>query len=183
MRAIAQGSSERNISAVILEKDAKKALRALHAGFFLSNQALSVGVFGPGNIGATLLDQIAHEALRLKEDFGVDIRIRAIANTTHMLLSETGIDLENWRVHFKKEGVPIEVATMVKHVSASYFPHAVLIDCTTSAELPNHYVGWIERGIHIITPNKKAGTAPYPQYENSWKPEEDLVSISYTRQQ
>jgi len=164
VRAIAQGSSERNISAVILEKDAKKALRALHAGFFLSNQALSVGVFGPGNIGATLLDQIAHEAQRLKKDFGVDIRIRAIANTTHMLLSENGIDLENWKVLFKKEGVPIEVATMVKHVSASYFPHAVLIDCSTSAELPNHYVGWIERGIHIITPNKKAGTAPYPQY-------------------
>lgn len=165
VRAIAQGSSERNISAVILEKDAKKALRALHAGFFLSNQALSVGVFGPGNIGATLIDQIAHEAVRLKEDFGVDIRIRAIANTTHMLLSEPGIDLDNWRALFEKEGVPIEVATMVKHVSASYFPHAVLIDCTTSDQLPNHYVGWIERGIHIITPNKKAGTAPYPEYE------------------
>ena len=165
VRAIAQGSSERNISAVILEEDSKKALRALHAGFFLSNQALSVGVFGPGNIGATLLDQIAHEAVRLKEDFGVDIRIRAIANTTHMLLSENGIELDSWRVHFKNDSVPIHVPSMVKHVSASYFPHSVLIDCTTSADLPNHYVGWIERGIHIITPNKKAGTAPYPQYE------------------
>jgi aspartokinase/homoserine dehydrogenase 1 len=53
---------------------------------------------------------------------------------------------------------------MVKHVRASYFPHAVLIDCTTSEELPTHYVQWIEQGIHIVTPNKKAGTAAYPEY-------------------
>lgn len=164
VRAIAQGSSERNISAVIKEEDARKALRALHAGFFLSNQALSVGLFGPGNIGGTLLDQIAEEAQRLNGEFGVDIRIRAIANSKRMLLDEQGIDLFSWRKRFAEEAVPIDVKAMVKHVSASYFPHAVLIDCTTSAELPTHYVGWIERGIHIVTPNKKAGTAAYPSY-------------------
>ncbi len=164
VRAIAQGSSERNISVVIKEQDAKKALRALHAGFFLSSQAISVGLFGPGNIGGTLLDQIAHEAVRLNQDFGVDIRIRAIANSTKMLLDDQGIDLVNWRSRFAKEGVTLDVKQMVKHVSASYFPHAVLIDCTTSEELPTHYVGWIERGIHIVTPNKKAGTAAYPEY-------------------
>lgn len=164
VRAIAQGSSERNISAVIKEEDARKALRALHAGFFLSNQALSVGLFGPGNIGGTLLDQIAAEAQRLNGEFGVDIRIRAIANSKRMLIDEYGIDLSDWRKRFAEEAIPVDVKAMVKHVSASYFPHAVLIDCTTSASLPTHYVGWIERGIHIVTPNKKAGTAVYPAY-------------------
>jgi aspartokinase/homoserine dehydrogenase 1 len=164
VRAIAQGSSERNISVVIKEQDAKKALRALHAGFFLSNQALSVGLFGPGNIGGTLLGQIAAEAERLNKEFGVDIRIRAIANSTRMLLDDQGIDLAHWRKRFVTEGVPLDVSEMVKHVRASYFPHAVLIDCTTSEELPTHYVQWIEQGIHIVTPNKKAGTAAYPEY-------------------
>lgn len=164
VRAIAQGSSERNISAVIKQEDARKALRALHAGFFLSNQALSVGLFGPGNIGGTLLDQIAAEMHRLNGEFGVDIRIRAIANSSKMLLDEQGIDVTNWRQLFAEKAVKLDVKTMVKHVSASYFPHAVLIDCTTSASLPTHYVGWIERGIHIVTPNKKAGTAAYPAY-------------------
>lgn len=162
--AIAQGSSERNISAVIREEDARRALRALHAGFFLSNQALSVGLFGPGNIGGTLLDQIGAEAKRLNDEFGVDIRIRAIANSTRMLLDEQGIDLAVWRTRFAEEAVPLNLKAMVRHVGASYFPHAVLIDCTTSASLPTHYVQWIERGIHIVTPNKKAGTAPYPAY-------------------
>ncbi len=165
VRAIAQGSSERNISAVILEKDSKKALRALHAGFFLSNQALSVGVFGPGNIGGTLLDQMAHEVDRLNRDFGVDIRVRAIANTTHMIIDDMGIDLQSWKERFENEKIPVDYDVLVSHVSASYFPHAVLVDCTTSDELPTHYIEWIERGIHIITPNKKAGTAAYPIYE------------------
>ncbi|MEA5031508.1 MAG: ACT domain-containing protein, partial [Sphaerochaeta sp.] len=164
VRAIAQGSSERNISAVIKEEDARKALRALHAGFFLSNQALSVGLFGPGNIGGTLLDQIAAEMHRLNGEFGVDIRIRAIANSSKMLLDEQGIDVTRWRQLFAEKAEKLDVKAMVKHVSASYFPHAVLIDCTTSASLPTHYVGWIERGIHIVTPNKKAGTAAYPEY-------------------
>lgn len=164
VRAIAQGSSERNISAVIKDQDSRRALRALHAGFFLSNQALSVGVFGPGNIGGTLLDQIAMEAKRLNDEFGVDIRIRAIANSTKMLLDEQGLQLSDWRVQFAQKAVPLDLKVLVNHIGASYFPHAVLIDCTASGSLPVHYAEWIERGIHIITPNKKAGTAAYEQY-------------------
>ncbi len=164
VRAIAQGSSERNISAVIKDVDSKRALRALHAGFFLSRQALSVGLFGPGNIGGTLLDQIARETERLNEQFDVDIRIRAIANSRKMLLDEEGIDLSDWRNLFARNAVELDLDALVSHVGATYYPHSVLIDCTTSAQLPEHYVSWLERGIHIVTPNKKAGTSPYPYY-------------------
>lgn len=164
VRAIAQGSSERNISAVIKDVDGKRALRALHAGFFLSRQALSVGLFGPGNIGGTLLDQIARETERLNEQFDVDIRIRAIANSRKMLLDEDGIDLADWRASFARKAVELDLDALVSHVGATYYPHSVLIDCTTSSQLPEHYVSWLERGIHIVTPNKKAGTSPYPYY-------------------
>ena len=164
VRAIAQGSSERNISVVIKEEDTRRALRTLHAAFFLSKQTISVGLFGPGNIGGTLLDQISEEAQRLNEEFGVDIRIRAIANQFGMILDDQGVDLKNWRDRFEKEAVELSVEKMVKHVGASYFPHAVLIDCTGSGDLPPHYVEWMERGIHIITPNKRAGTSPYDYY-------------------
>ncbi len=164
VRAIAQGSSERNISAVIKDADGKRALRALHAGFFLSRQALSVGLFGPGNIGGTLLDQIARETDRLHEQFDVDIRIRAIANSRRMLLDEDGIDLTDWRDKFEREAVELDLEALVSHVGATYYPHSVLIDCTTSSQLPERYVSWLEKGIHIVTPNKKAGTSPYPYY-------------------
>ena len=164
--AIAQGSSETNISAVIKAKDCKKALRALHARFFLSKQALSVGLFGPGSIGGTLLDQIASETLRLKEQFGLDIHIRGIANSKTMVLHQDGIDLANWREHLATEAVPLDIKEFAKHIGATYFPHSLIVDCTTSRMLAQEYVTWLEQGIHVITPNKKAGTEPYAYYQS-----------------
>lgn len=165
VRAIAQGSSERNISAVIRDCDATKALRALHAGFFLSNQTLSIGVIGPGLIGQTLLAQISAESARLRQEFGVDLRVRAIANSRKMLLDEQNIELDSWKQQFETEGIDAQLDTFADHVAADYFPHSVLIDCSTSSEVPKRYLSWIRRGIHIITPNKKAGTAPKDEYE------------------
>lgn len=162
--AIAQGSSERNISAVIKGSDATKALRALHAGFFLSNQTLSIGLLGPGLIGSTLLKQISRESDRLKSDFGVDLRVRAIANSKKMLIDDFGIDLSTWKNRFDSEAVPLDLKKYTEHAAADYFPHTVLIDCSTSSVLPKQYVEWIQRGIHIITPNKKAGTEKLPYY-------------------
>ncbi len=163
--AIAQGSSETNISAVIKGSDSKKALRALHARFFLSKRAISVGLLGPGNIGGTLLQQIAKETTRLKEQFGLDIHIRGIANSRKMLLDQDGIDPGDWKERFDKEAVELDQDLFTRHIGATYFPHSLIIDCTTSSKLAEQYVSWLESGIHVITPNKKAGTAPMEYYQ------------------
>ncbi len=165
IRAIAQGSSESNISAVIKSSDARRALRALHASFFLSRQTLSIGLIGPGNIGGTLLDQIASEGERLNDEFGLDIRIRGICNSSRMLLDEQGIDLFSWRSRFEKESEKLDMEAFLSHIAATYFPQAVLVDCTTSSDIAKRYVEFMERGMHIITPNKKAGTSPFAYYQ------------------
>lgn len=170
--AIAQGSSERNISAVISESDSHKALSALHSAFFLSAQTLSVGLFGPGNIGGTLLDQIAKEQERLKETAEVDIRVRGIANSSRMLLSEEGIDLSCWREKFELCSVPLDQKAFLDHVGASWYPHAVLIDCTTSEALAHQYASWLKH-FHVITPNKKACTAGYDYYRQLLETSQD----------
>lgn len=164
VKAIAQGSSERNISAVIKGENSRSALRALHAAFFLSKQALSVGLIGPGNIGGTLLDQIKTEKERLKSSFDLDIRIRAIASSKKMLLSDEGIDLENWSEEFEKNSVDCDLDVFANHVAATYFPHRAIIDCTSSSIVASKYISWMNEGAHIITPNKKAGTASYEDY-------------------
>lgn len=166
IRAIAQGSSERNISAVIASRDSTKALRALHSVFFMSQQTLSVGLFGPGNIGGTLLDQIGEESERLKNEFDLDIRIRGIATSKKMLLSQEGVDLSNWREEFEKGGVAYNEQVFLSHIKASYFPHWVLVDCTSSQERAMQYKSFIEEGFHIITPNKKASSGPYDYYQS-----------------
>lgn len=165
IRAIAQGSSERNISAVISTPDATKALRALHSVFFMSQQTLSIGLFGPGNIGGTLLDQISEESERLRHDFDLDIRVRGIATSKKMLLSEEGIDLSNWREELEKGGVAYNERVFLSHIRASYYPHWVLVDCTSSEDRAMQYNTFINEGFHIITPNKKASSGPYDYYQ------------------
>jgi aspartokinase/homoserine dehydrogenase 1 len=164
LRAIAQGSSERNISVVIDEADTARALRAAHAGFYLSDQTISIGLVGAGNVGTTFLGQLARQAKRLKENFDVDLRVRAIATSRRMLLSDRPVDLSCWREQFEKHGEPADLARLAMHVRTDHLPHAVLIDCTASDDVARLYGTWLERRIHVITPNKRAGTGPLDYY-------------------
>jgi aspartokinase/homoserine dehydrogenase 1 len=81
-----------------------------------------------------------------------------------MVLNEQGRTLADWRKSVKQSGQPADLDTFVAHVHADHFPHAVILDCTSSAELTKHYPAWLERGIHIITPNKKANTSTMEFY-------------------
>jgi len=174
IRAIAQGSSERNISVVVDAADTQRALRAAHSSFYLSSQTLSIGIIGVGNVGATLLAQLAQEAARLKKDFDVDLRVRAVTTSTRMLLNEQSIDLANWRDGFATHGEPADLARLVAHVHADHLPHAVLIDCTASDAVARLYGEWLEQGIHVITPNKRANTAELEYYRRLRRTNRDV---------
>lgn len=163
VRAIAQGASERNISAVIESRDMTRALRAVHASFYLSAKTISIGLIGSGSVGSVLLDQLASEVERLRDSFGLDLRIRAICNSGVMLLEDQRVNLTCWRDDFS-EAEPLDLQHFSKHVNADHIPHAVLIDCTANEGVAEHYARWLERGIHIITPNKLAYTGSIGAY-------------------
>ncbi len=164
VRAIAQGASERNISVVIDAKQATRALRAIHARYYLSRHTISIGIIGPGTVGHVLLDQLASQQARLREQFQLDLRVRGIMTSKRMLLSDPGIDLEHWRTAFEGATDPADLARFVEHVHADHLPHAVLIDCTASEDVAQHYATWLAAGVHIVTPNKKANSAPWHSY-------------------
>jgi aspartokinase/homoserine dehydrogenase 1 len=166
VRAIAQGASERNISVVIEGRDATKALRAAHAGFYLSPHTLSIGIIGPGTVGRVLLNQLASQSPRLREKFKLDLRVRGILASKRMLLSDTGIDLSRWREEFDKHAMPADLDAFAEHVRVDYLPHTVLIDCTASGDVGRRYADWLARGIHVITPNKKANSAELSYYRS-----------------
>jgi aspartokinase/homoserine dehydrogenase 1 len=164
VRAIAQGSSEINISAVVDAADATRALRAAHSGFYLSSKTISVGLIGPGTVGSTLLRQIEARSNQLISQFNLDIRVRAIARSGTMLLSERRIDLENWQQELSDKAVELDFEAFEQFVNPDHLPHAVIIDCTASDAIGARYSGWLERGIHVITPNKRAGSGPLDDY-------------------
>ena len=163
VRAIAQGASERNISLVVDGKFAAKALRAVHAAFYLSPNTLSIGLIGPGTVGRVLLAQIASQLERLRA-LNLDLRVRGIAGSTRMLLEEGAIDLKRWPQRLAEAGEALDLDKFVAHCQADYIPHTVIIDCTASAQVASNYRDWLARGIHVVTPNKKANSGALPAY-------------------
>jgi aspartokinase/homoserine dehydrogenase 1 len=163
--AIAQGSSERNISVVIKEAHRQKALRSLHGGFYLSNKTLSIGLIGPGGVGMELLRQIKKNRLKLKREFNIDLKIRGVMNSKLMLLHPKNIKPVDWEEEKKDLCVAANLSHFIAHIASPEMPHAAIIDCTTSAEIASLYPTMIENGCHLVTPNKKANSADSSFYK------------------
>ena len=163
IRAIAQGASERNISAVIDTKEMTRALRTVHASFYLSAKTVSIGLIGPGSVGSALLDQLAGEVRRLRNVFNLDLRLRAVGASKRMLLDDQFIKLNDWR-SLVDAGEKMDLEQFVNHVQAEHLPHAVVIDCTAESDIADQYGEWLRRGIHVITPNKRAHSGPIEYY-------------------
>eukprot|EP00178_Gracilaria_changii_P025472 TRINITY_DN78473_c0_g1_i1.p1 TRINITY_DN78473_c0_g1~~TRINITY_DN78473_c0_g1_i1.p1 ORF type:complete len:961 (+),score=146.10 TRINITY_DN78473_c0_g1_i1:133-2883(+) len=166
--AMAQGSSEHNISVVVDAKSESRALRAAHASFYLSDQTVSLGLIGPGVVGSAFLDQIQSQLETLEKQFSVDLRVRGIATSRKMVFGEPiNLDGQAWRGLLKSdESVPLNLDTFADRIQDTALPHAVICDCTASEEVSAYYEKWLQRGIHIITPNKKANSGPLAYYRS-----------------
>lgn len=164
VRAIAQGASERNISVVVPAKAATRALRTVHSSFYLSAHTVSVGVIGPGTVGCVLLEQMASQSERLHRDFKLDLRVRGLLSSKRMLLSDMGVSLSRWQKDFSASSAAPDLEAFAAHVGVDYLPNRVIIDCTASGEVAQHYPKWLASGIHVVTPNKKANSAPMEFY-------------------
>jgi aspartokinase/homoserine dehydrogenase 1 len=157
VRAIAQGSSERNISVVIDERQTTRS------GFYLSPHTISIGVIGPGFVGAAFLDQLASQAARFRDTSNLDLRVRGIMTTSRMCLADPACRLSEWRGALAAAGSP-DLNRFEAHIHADHLPHAVIVDCTASFDVAKNYPRWLAAGIHVVTPNKKANSADLAFY-------------------
>ncbi|CAL8471282.1 g10824 [Coccomyxa elongata] len=164
IRSIAQGCSEYNITVLIDQKDSVRALRAVHGRFYLATLPLGVGIIGPGLIGGTFLDQIHAQITELRDEFDIDVRVLGIMSSSRMLLSETALDLSTWRQQFQEEGQAADMGAFADHLANHYVPNSVVVDATASEVPATRYLEWMQKGLHIITPNKKLNSGPLQQY-------------------
>ena len=159
--AIAQGSSERCISAVISGEYADTAVRAVHRFFFHTAQSIEVFAFGAGTIGGTMIDQIYQQREKLLKE-NVDIKVLCITTIDGMILNEDGLDLSNWRELMKKPDFPFNsnqnVDDIIKFVKEKKPLNPVFVDCTASYDLPERYLDILNAGMSIATPNKRANS-------------------------
>ncbi|KKW06323.1 MAG: Aspartate kinase [Candidatus Kaiserbacteria bacterium GW2011_GWC2_49_12] len=173
--AIAQGSSELNISVVVEQKDEAKALNAIHTGFFFPNtKYINVFLIGTGLIGGTLLSQIAKQDEFLKDEYGYVIRIIGLADQDKMIFSSgdgivfggeaDGIDPENWRALLTASKSRMKLHDFLDKMKRIDLPDKVFVDCTASEEVAATYADILKARISIVAPNKKAASGSMKRY-------------------
>ncbi len=163
--AIAQGSSERSISAVVEQRKTKHAISACHQSFFDVQHYLDVFLVGCGNVGAGLLEQIKQQRQMLKEQH-IAVRVCGIANSKQMLLDAQGIDLSNWQGLLAETEQAANIGEMLLWAKEQQLLNPVLVDCTSSEFISDQYLAVMNAGLHVVTPNKKANTRDMDYYRS-----------------
>ncbi|MFN3018497.1 bifunctional aspartate kinase/homoserine dehydrogenase I [Vibrio coralliilyticus] len=161
--AIAQGSSERAISAVIPEDKISEAIKACHENLFNSKHFLDVFVVGVGGVGGELVDQIQRQQVKLAEK-GIILRVCGLANSKGLLLDSEGLPLEHWRDRMNDATEEFSLARLISLVQRNHIINPVLVDCTSSESIANQYADFLAAGFHVVTPNKKANTSSMAYY-------------------
>jgi len=165
IRAIAQGSSEKNISAVINKKDAKKALNILHEQFFEERiKQLNLFVTGVGNVGKRFLAQVQQQKKFLKENLKLNIRVIGISNSRKMFFDANGINLDNWEENLKN-GVPTTLELFRKRVKECNNRNSVFIDNTANQQVSEVYENYLRESISVVTCNKIACASSFHNYK------------------
>jgi aspartokinase/homoserine dehydrogenase 1 len=165
VRAIAQGSSERNISAVIATADIKKALNVLHEEFFeVSYKEVNLFIAGTGNVGGKLLAQLAQQQEYLQQNLRLQLRVIGLTNSRKMHFNEEGIDLKNWR-EILDNSEPADFDSFVSRIHSKNLRNSVFADVTATEKVANVYDKIFSGSISIVACNKIACSSPYSYYK------------------
>jgi aspartokinase/homoserine dehydrogenase 1 len=165
--AIAQGSSELNISFVISKHDENKALNAIHDSFFLSDtKRIHVFMIGVGLIGGTLLRQIHEQKEILRDQNSLEIKICGLANSKKMLFNENGLNLSVWKDTLYSDGVTFDDQSFVEKMISLNLANSIFIDNTADASIPLLYEKIFNASISIATPNKLAASSSFQNYNH-----------------
>jgi aspartokinase/homoserine dehydrogenase 1 len=166
IRAIAQGSSERNISTVISGADVRKAINVLHEAFFeTSYKQVNVFIAGAGNVGRKLLAQLQQQQAWLQEHHKLQLRVTGLANSRRMCVLEGGIPLDRWEQELEK-GMPMDAATFSEKIARLNLRNSVFVDATAQESIASLYAGLLQRSIAVVACNKVAASSSYAHYRS-----------------
>jgi len=165
IRAIAQGASERNISAVINERDVKKALNTLHENFFEENtKQLNLFVMGVGNVGEKFIEQISQQKKFLKENLKINLRVVAVSNSRKMYFDEDGIPLKEWQ-SILANGETADKEAFISKVKSLNLRNSIFVDITANQSVSETYEHYLKQNVAVVTCNKIACSSAYDNYK------------------
>ncbi|HEV8578207.1 MAG TPA: bifunctional aspartate kinase/homoserine dehydrogenase I [Thermoanaerobaculia bacterium] len=160
--ALAQGSTERNVSAVVAAADAPRAVRHIHAQLFERRPELQLLVWGAGNVGSKLLRKIAEHQVRERRQ--VDLKLCAVANSKRFAFDAEGMDPAGWTSQLEAAPLPSSLDPLLEALGRARLVDPVFVDCTSDDGVAASYGRLFAAGLHVVTVNKKANSAPYEEY-------------------
>jgi aspartokinase/homoserine dehydrogenase 1 len=165
VRAIAQGSSEYNISVILSKTDLSKAVNSVHDAFFADlKKTLHIFCLGTGNIGKTLFRQLLNQSPLLAKNNDLEVKVMGISNSRQMSMSAQGFDLANWEQEMQLNAEPADLKEFVKQMKAMNLPNCVFVDNTASPNPVDYYQDILESSISVVTCNKIGNSGEYSQY-------------------
>ena len=165
IRAIAQGSSERNISTVISVKDVKKAINVLHEAFFETiYKEINLFIAGVGNVGGKLVEQIRMQKEYLQQNLRIRINVVGLINSKNMIIEEGGIDLQDWKAVLEK-GEKADNALFIQNIANKNLRNTVFADITANEQVAGLYDRLLKRSISVVACNKIACSSSYEYYQ------------------
>jgi aspartokinase/homoserine dehydrogenase 1 len=166
VRAIAQGSSERNISVVVKEKDLSKTLNTIHDAFFLSKiKTVNLFLVGIGLIGTKLLELFQKQADLLYEKHNIKLKLCGIANSRNFNIDAGGMPFTEMESRLQEEGKPMNLEQFMEEADQLNLPNSLFIDCTASEEVADFYPEVMKANFSLVTANKKANSGSLKRYE------------------
>jgi len=166
IRAIAQGSSEKNISAVIATTDVRKAINVLHEEFFeTTHKLVNLFVMGTGNVGSKLLTQLQQQFHSMQQNLRMNVRVVGLSNSRNMLFDTNGINLSNWH-ELLKDGEKASISKFVDVAIASNLRNSIFVDVTANKAVADVYERFLTKSITVVACNKIAAASEYDNYKN-----------------
>ena len=166
VRAIAQGSSEKNISAVIATQDVRKAINVLHEEFFETTyKQVNLFITGTGNVGAKLLGQLKQQLDFLQKEMRLQVRVIGLSNSRKMLIEEEGVDMNTWQENLAA-GEPADLQKFVQEIINRNLRNAVFVDITANEKVAAVYDQLLQKSISVVACNKVAASSAYSKYKN-----------------
>tara|TARA_B100001564_G_scaffold46670_1_gene33932 strand:- start:148801 stop:151251 length:2451 start_codon:yes stop_codon:yes gene_type:complete len=166
IRAIAQGASERNITAVIAKNDVKKALNSLHESFFeVETKHMNVFIAGVGNVGSTLIKQIRNQQEYLKTKLKLKIKVVGVCNSRKMVFDTNGLNLINWKSMLEK-GSKTSMDEFFSKVKKFNLRNSVFVDITANESVATTYHNYLKQNISVIACNKIACSGSLDYYQS-----------------
>lgn len=165
IRAIAQGSTERNISAVVASTDVRKAVNVLHEEFFETvKKQINLFIVGTGNVGKRLLAQLKQQLSFLDENMHLQVNIAGLSNSRKMLINENGINLNSWEEELQK-GDAANLNNFVQSIIQKNLRNSVFVDVTANGAIAEVYASLLEKSIALVACNKVAASSTYSNYK------------------